>query len=219
MADQAEDFSETGSILDPEPLDLEDDFEDITPECSKAKKPGRKKNAVWNYFIEDETRKAGHSSSTCVYCGDIWIRGRVPDMMAHLALQCESVEPSVKEQYLRILSENTQFLKGQISLLNLRHKKSRFTDLAHSWITNAYKKLQENNIVSNNILETPFNFIKDKFESKVPRHTTIISLLRIRKHHSVTVLRVFLTCISSYEQKFIMKLHLDQKFRSSKDIY
>jgi len=42
-----------------------------------------------------------------VYCGEVKDRGRVPDMMAHLALQCESVEASVKEEYLKILAESS----------------------------------------------------------------------------------------------------------------
>lgn len=75
-------------------------------EPSGSKKPGKKKDEVWNYFIEDEVRKAGHSSSQCVYCGQSKDRGRVPDMMAHLALQCEDVEASVKEKYLKILAQS-----------------------------------------------------------------------------------------------------------------
>src|SRR4051812_11437625 len=68
-------------------LDFEDNIDNVR---SEAKKPGRKKNEVWNYFIEDENRKGGHSSSKCVYCGDTRDRGRVPDLISHLALQCES---------------------------------------------------------------------------------------------------------------------------------
>jgi hypothetical protein len=41
-------------------------------------------------------------------------------MMAHLALQCESVEPSVKEQYLRILSENKDDQSSEISTTKKR---------------------------------------------------------------------------------------------------
>jgi BED zinc finger len=93
-------FDETNIYLDFDPINPE-------PEHSESKKPGRKKDAVWNYFIEDEVRKAGHSSSKCVYCGETKDRGRVPDMMAHLALQCESVEASVKEEYLKILAESS----------------------------------------------------------------------------------------------------------------
>lgn len=89
-----------------ESLDLENELDDIEPKHSETKKPGKKKNGVWNYFIEEESRKGGHSACVCMYCGDAWNRGRVPDMMAHLALQCESVEADVKKQYLKILSES-----------------------------------------------------------------------------------------------------------------
>ena len=90
---------EANAYLDLEPIDL-------SPEPSRPKKPGRKKDEVWNHFIEDSVRRGGHSSCECVYCGETKDRGRVPDMMAHLALQCEDVEASVKEKYLRILAES-----------------------------------------------------------------------------------------------------------------
>ena len=63
------------------------------------------KNPVWDHFEED-VRKGGHSPSVCKYCGDSQARGRIPDMIAHLALQCESVDASIKEHYLRILAGN-----------------------------------------------------------------------------------------------------------------
>ena len=90
-------------ILDdiiPEPQEL--------PEPLESKKPGRKKNRMWKYFEETDTRKGGHSPSVCKYCDDAYARGRVPDMMAHLALQCESVDALVKEYYLRELAKNNQ---------------------------------------------------------------------------------------------------------------
>ena len=99
-------FDETNIHLDLDPINLE-------PNHLGSKKPGKKKDAVWNYFIEDEVRKAGHSSSKCVYCGEAKDRGRVPDMMAHLALQCESVEASVKEEYLKILAESSNQTSGK----------------------------------------------------------------------------------------------------------
>ncbi|GET62517.1 hypothetical protein GLOIN_2v1886063 [Rhizophagus irregularis DAOM 181602=DAOM 197198] len=34
------------------------------PETEQFKKPGRKKNDVWNYFIKEEARKFDHSPST-----------------------------------------------------------------------------------------------------------------------------------------------------------
>ncbi|EXX54245.1 hypothetical protein RirG_236360 [Rhizophagus irregularis DAOM 197198w] len=73
-----------------EPLDLENELDDIEPKHFEPKKPGKKKNGVWNYFIEEESRKGGHLACVCIYCGDAWNRGRIPDMMAHLALQCEN---------------------------------------------------------------------------------------------------------------------------------
>jgi hypothetical protein len=95
QTDEMNFLNETDSVLD---LD--------SPEPAQPKKPGKKKNEVWNFFIEQETRQSGHSSCTCVYCGNTWDRGRIPDMIAHLALQCDEVEAEVKEKYLRILAEN-----------------------------------------------------------------------------------------------------------------
>ena len=89
----------------PEPFVLDDDIIPEVPEHSEPKKPGRKKNPVWDHF-EEQVRKGGYSPSVCKYCGDSQARGRVPDMMAHLALYCESVETSVKEEYLKILAES-----------------------------------------------------------------------------------------------------------------
>src|SRR3989337_1501240 len=100
MANETNFFDETEFLLDLESPNH--------PKTVEPKKPGKKKHEVWNYFIEEETRKAGHSSSTCVYCGDIRDRGRIPDMMTHLALQYEKVKASVKEKYLRILAQNNQ---------------------------------------------------------------------------------------------------------------
>ncbi|POG64290.1 hypothetical protein GLOIN_2v1845389 [Rhizophagus irregularis DAOM 181602=DAOM 197198] len=74
-----------------EPLDLENELDDIEPKHFEPKKPGKKKNGVWNYFIEEESRKGGHLACVCIYCGDAWNRGRIPDMMAHLALQLKNL--------------------------------------------------------------------------------------------------------------------------------
>ncbi|CAB4412769.1 unnamed protein product [Rhizophagus irregularis] len=110
MANETDSLDETGSFQNLNFVELPD-----LPETEEFKKPGKKKNDVWNYFIEEEARKFGHSPSTCVYCGDARNRGRVPDMMAHLALQCEKVEASVKEQYLRILAQNNEQSSGRIT--------------------------------------------------------------------------------------------------------
>ena len=90
------------------PFILDDDIIPELPEYLETKKPGRKKNEVWKHFEEADTRKGEHSPSVCKYCGDTHARGRVQDMMAHLALQCESVDASVKEYYLRELARNNQ---------------------------------------------------------------------------------------------------------------
>src|SRR5437763_14775205 len=102
----ANNFDETNIYLDLDPINPE-------PNHLGFKKPGKKKDAVWNYFIEDEVRKAGHSSSKCVYCDEVKDRGRVPDMMAHLALQRESIKASVKEEYLKILAESSNQTSGK----------------------------------------------------------------------------------------------------------
>jgi len=98
-------------IDDIEPFIQEEDlmFDDdqVLPIGSEIKKPGKKKHEVWSYFIED-SRKSGHSPSICKFCGDFKTRGRISDMMAHLALQCNDVEATVKEKYLRILAGSNQ---------------------------------------------------------------------------------------------------------------
>ncbi|CAB4483770.1 unnamed protein product [Rhizophagus irregularis] len=111
MANETDSLDETRSFQDLNFVKLPD-----LPETEEFKKPGKKKNDVWNYFIEEEARKFGHSPSTCVYCGNARNRGRVvPDMMAHLALQCEKVEASVKEQYFRIFAQNNEQSSGRIT--------------------------------------------------------------------------------------------------------
>ena len=97
-------IDETGALG---PFNLDDIIPDV-PEYSENKKPGRKKNEVWKHFEETDTRKGGHSPSACKYCGEVYARGRIPEMMAHLALQCESVDALVKEYYLRELAGNNQ---------------------------------------------------------------------------------------------------------------
>src|SRR5687768_9784689 len=100
---------EEASIITDNTFIPEDDtvIGDIDQDLSEIKKPGKKKNEVWNYFTED-TRKKGYSPSICKFCGDAKARGRPSEMMAHLALQCDSVEASVKEKYLKILAEANQ---------------------------------------------------------------------------------------------------------------
>ena len=61
------------------------DDDQVSPIVSEIKKPDKKKNEVWSYFIED-TRRSGHSPSICKFCGDFKTRGRLPEMMAHLVL-------------------------------------------------------------------------------------------------------------------------------------
>src|SRR6266540_5738040 len=65
--------------------DLMFDDDQVSPIVPKTKKPGKKKDEVWKYFIED-TRKSGHSPSICKFCDDFKTRGRLSEMMAHLAL-------------------------------------------------------------------------------------------------------------------------------------
>jgi|ERR1044071_4285424 hypothetical protein len=118
-------FGETNTIIDdiePSVLDndtdqvLSNDTDQVLSNVLEKKKPGKKKNNVWDHFTED-TRKKGHSSSICKFCGESKARGRPSEMMAHLALQCDKVEASVKEKYLKTLaqvnqtSESTSFAK------------------------------------------------------------------------------------------------------------
>jgi len=57
---------------------------------------------LWDYFFED-IRKKDHLSSICKFYSDIKARGRPLEMIAHLALQCNSVKVSIKEKYLKVL--------------------------------------------------------------------------------------------------------------------
>ncbi|POG58128.1 hypothetical protein GLOIN_2v1886063 [Rhizophagus irregularis DAOM 181602=DAOM 197198] len=41
------------------------------PETEQFKKPGRKKNDVWNYFIKEEARKFDHSPNSDVFINEI----------------------------------------------------------------------------------------------------------------------------------------------------
>src|SRR6266511_235796 len=101
--------------------DLMFDDDQVSPIVLKTKKPGKKKDEVWEYFIED-TRKSGHSPIICKFCGDFKTRGRLLEMMAHLALQCDSVEASIKEKYLKLLAGvNKSF--GQTSPVKLPYTK------------------------------------------------------------------------------------------------
>src|ERR1043165_9653760 len=106
-------FGETNTIIDdiePSVLDndtdqvLSNDTDQVLSNVLEKKKPGKKKNNVWDHFTED-TRKKGHSSSICKFCGESKARGRPSEMMAHLALQCDKVEASVKEKYLKTLAK------------------------------------------------------------------------------------------------------------------
>src|SRR6266540_6251983 len=83
--------------------DLMFDDDQVSLIVSKIKKSGKKKDEVWKYFIED-TRKSGHSSSICKFCDNFKTRGRLPEMMAYLTLQCDSVEASIKEKYLKLFA-------------------------------------------------------------------------------------------------------------------
>ncbi len=136
----ANNFDAMDTFLDP--LDLENGFDDIVPNHSEPKKPGRKKNEVWSYFIEDENRKGGHSSSICIYCGDVRDRGRVPELVAHLALQCEDVEADVKERYLKILAESC----GQSSEQSITKKRKLNEEIATGIQPKITSKLQKSTI-------------------------------------------------------------------------
>ncbi|CAG8760223.1 6013_t:CDS:2, partial [Rhizophagus irregularis] len=82
MANETDSLDETRSFQDLNFVELSD-----LPETEEFKKPGKKKNDIWNYFIEEEARKFGHSP----------------------------IEASVKEQYLRILAQNNEQSSGRIT--------------------------------------------------------------------------------------------------------
>ncbi|PKY36891.1 hypothetical protein RhiirB3_460633, partial [Rhizophagus irregularis] len=56
MANETDSLDETRSFQDLNFVELPD-----LPETEEFKKPGKKKNDIWNYFIEEEARKFGHS--------------------------------------------------------------------------------------------------------------------------------------------------------------
>ncbi|CAB4459590.1 unnamed protein product [Rhizophagus irregularis] len=65
------------------------------PETEQFKKPGRKKNDVWNYFIKEEARKFDHSPSTYVWA---------EDQNQHLHLLCKQSNHYLQKLALYILS-------------------------------------------------------------------------------------------------------------------
>ena len=136
-------IDETGALG---PFNLDDTIPEPqeVPEHSELKKPGRKKNDVWKYFEEADTRKGGHSPSVCKYCGDAYARGRVPDMIAHLALQCESVDASVKEYYLRELAAGNN--RSEQSATNLTKKRKLNVEIATGIQPKITSKLQNSTI-------------------------------------------------------------------------
>jgi len=79
---------------------------------------------VWDYFFED-IRKKDHSPSICKFCGDIKAKGRPSEMMAHLALQYDSVKAPVKEKYLKVLAG-----------VNQTSEPTSSTKLAYTKVTN-----------------------------------------------------------------------------------
>lgn len=137
---------EANIVIDDESFIPEDDtvFDDTDQNLSEIKKPGKKKSEVWNYFFED-IRKKGHSPSICKFCGDVKTRGRPSEMMAHLALQCESVEASVKENYLKILAGSDQSI-GQTTSVKKVNKRKLNEDIVSGVQPKITSKLQKSTI-------------------------------------------------------------------------
>ncbi|CAG8654761.1 9527_t:CDS:2 [Rhizophagus irregularis] len=64
------------------------------PETEQFKKPGRKKNDVWNYFIKEEARKFDHSPIFLILTNFIWLRCKQSNhYLQKLALYILSIVP------------------------------------------------------------------------------------------------------------------------------
>ncbi|CAB5372001.1 unnamed protein product [Rhizophagus irregularis] len=71
-------------------------------------KPGRKRGPVWIHFNDIGTKKEGHISCKCMYCGWTQTQGEPAQMQAHLALSCSKVPSTIKIEYLLLIKQNAE---------------------------------------------------------------------------------------------------------------
>ncbi|CAG8453468.1 7521_t:CDS:2 [Scutellospora calospora] len=70
------------------------------------KKSGRPKAAAWVYFTKGSAAdKYGHYSTTCVYCGQSWLRGKPKVMESHLAFTFNATYSHVYQLAIEIKKE------------------------------------------------------------------------------------------------------------------
>ncbi|CAJ0854804.1 16709_t:CDS:2 [Entrophospora sp. SA101] len=65
---------------------------------------GRPGSSVWNHFTKGEGKSKGKHTATCLFCNKYYPRGTPNELESHLATRCIQVPSSLKEHYLRVIS-------------------------------------------------------------------------------------------------------------------
>ncbi|CAJ0766353.1 6892_t:CDS:2, partial [Entrophospora sp. SA101] len=65
---------------------------------------GRPGSSVWNHFTKGEGKSKGKHTATCLFCNKYYPRGTPNELESHLATTCIQVPSSLKEHYLRVIS-------------------------------------------------------------------------------------------------------------------
>ncbi|CAJ0647182.1 3618_t:CDS:2 [Entrophospora sp. SA101] len=71
---------------------------------SDNKSIGRPGSSVWNHFTKGEGKSKGKHTATCLFCNKYYPRGTPNELESHLATTCIQVPSSLKEHYLRVIS-------------------------------------------------------------------------------------------------------------------
>ncbi|CAJ0864725.1 17293_t:CDS:2, partial [Entrophospora sp. SA101] len=61
-------------------------------------------SSVWNHFTKGEGKSKGKHTATCLFCNKYYPRGTPNELESHLATTCIQVPSSLKEHYLRVIS-------------------------------------------------------------------------------------------------------------------
>ncbi|CAJ0844736.1 3857_t:CDS:2, partial [Entrophospora sp. SA101] len=71
---------------------------------SDNKSIGRPGSSVWNHFTKGEGKSKGKHTATCLFCNKYYPRGTPNELESHLVTTCIQVPSSLKEHYLRVIS-------------------------------------------------------------------------------------------------------------------
>ncbi|CAJ0628513.1 399_t:CDS:2 [Entrophospora sp. SA101] len=61
-------------------------------------------SSVWNHFTKGEGKSKGKHTATCLFCNKYYPRGTPNELESHLVTTCIQVPSSLKEHYLRVIS-------------------------------------------------------------------------------------------------------------------